>query len=90
MTNTHSQGYYSQHVFLESKYKIGQRVKVRKLKSNSSALRDSEISQYANESGIVTNYYSIRTNWSEVFYLYTVKIGSGQKDVVLHEDEIKD
>ena len=74
---------------MEPKYKIGQKVTVRKLKSNSSALRDAEISQYASQSGMVTNYYSIRTNWSKVFYLYTVKIGSGQKDIVLHEDEIK-
>ena len=75
---------------MEPKYKIGQKVKVRKPKSNSSALRESEIGQYAHQSGIVTNYYSIRPNFSEVFYLYTVNIRSGQKDIVLHEDEIKD
>ena len=75
---------------MEPKYKIGQKVKVKQPKSNSSSSRDSEISQYANQSGVVTNYYSIRTNWSEVFFIYTVKIGSGNKDIVLHEDEIKD
>ena len=74
---------------MEPKYKIEQQVTVRKRKSNSSALRDAEISQYANETGIVTNYYSIRLNWGKVFYIYTVQIGGGQKDIVLHEDEIK-
>jgi hypothetical protein len=74
---------------LEPKYKIGQKVTVRKLKSDSSGLRDSAISKYANKTGIVTNYYSMSPHWGEVFYIYTVQIGQGQKDVVLHEDEIK-
>jgi len=74
---------------LEPKYKIGQKVTVRKLKSNSSALRDSEISQHANKTGIVTNHYSICPNWGKVFYIYTVQIGQSQKDIALHEDEIK-
>ncbi len=74
---------------MEPKYKIGQTVKVRKLKSSSSALRNAEIGQYANETGIVTNYYSIRPNWGKFFCIYTVQIGEVQKDIVLHEDEIK-
>ncbi len=74
---------------MEPKYKIGQKVIVKKLKSQSSDVRDSEISQYANQTGIVTNYYFLRPDWGEVFHIYTVKIGDGQKDIVLHEDEIK-
>jgi hypothetical protein len=74
---------------LEPKYKIGQKVTVRKPKSNSSALRDAEICQHANETGIVANYYFICPNWGEVFYIYTVQIGQSQKGIVLHEDEIK-
>ena len=74
---------------MEPKYKIGQKVIVKKLKSKSSGVRDSGVSQYANQTGIVTNYYFICPDWGEVFYIYTVKIGDGQKDIVLHEDEIK-
>jgi len=74
---------------MEPKYKIGQKVTIKKIKSRSSDLRDFEISQYANHNGTVTNYYSMRPNWSKVFYLYTVKVGGSQKDIVLHEDEIK-
>ena len=73
---------------MKPKYDIGQKVIVKKLESQSSNVRDSEISQYANHTGIVTNYYFIRPNWGEVFYVYTVNIGEGQKDLVLHEDEI--
>jgi hypothetical protein len=74
---------------LEPKFKIGQKVTVIKLKSKPSALRDAEISKYANKTGIVTNYYSISPHWGEGFYIYTVQIGQGQKDIALHEDEIK-
>ena len=74
---------------MEPKYKIGQKIKVGKLKADSSALRDGTISKYANKTGIVTNYYSICPHWGEVFYIYTVQMGEGQKDIVLHEDEIK-
>ena len=74
---------------MEPKYKIGQKVTVKKLKSHSAALRDAEISQHANKTGIVTNYYFLSPNWGEVFYIYTVQIGQGQKDIALHEDEIK-
>ena len=72
---------------MEPKFKIGQKVTVKK--SDLSALRDSTISKYANKIGIITNYYSISPHWGEIFYIYTVQIGQGQKDVVLHEDEIK-
>jgi hypothetical protein len=74
---------------MEPKYKIGEKVIVKKLKSQSSALRDAEISQYANQSGTVTNYYSIHPNWGEAFHIYTVEMDTSKKSVVLHEDEIK-
>ena len=74
---------------MEPKFKIGQKVTVRKLKSDSSVLRDGVISKHANRTGTVTNYYFISPHWGEVFYIYTVQIDQGQKDVALHEDEIK-
>ncbi len=74
---------------MEPKYKIGQKVTVKKHKSQSSDVRDSGISQYANQTGIVINYYFIHPNWGKVFYIYTIQIGEDQKDIVLHEDEIK-
>ena len=74
---------------MKPKYDISQKVIVKKLKPQSSNVRDIEISQYSNHTGIVTNYYFIRPNWGEFFYVYTVKIGEGHKDLVLHEDEIE-
>ncbi|MFC2034575.1 hypothetical protein ACFLUJ_00405 [Chloroflexota bacterium] len=74
---------------MESKYKIGQKVTVKKSKTQSSSPRDSDIGKYVEQSGTVTNYYWISPKVGEVFYIYTIKIGTSQREIVLHEDEIK-
>jgi len=74
---------------MEPKYHIGQKVIVKQFKTQLSSARNSDIAQYAGQSGTVTDYYWIRPNRGEVFYIYTVRIGTGQKDIVLHEDEMK-
>ena len=70
------------------KYEIGQRVIVKKPKAQSSSPRDSDIGQYVGQSGMVTDYYWISPSTGGTFYIYTVRIGAGQKEIVLHEDEI--
>ena len=74
---------------MESKYKIGQRIIAKPVQEKSSSTRDAGIEQYAGQSGIVTNYYWIRPSAGEVFFIYAVKIGDGQEEIVLHEDEMK-
>ncbi len=71
------------------KYQIGQKVIVKQFKTKLPSARDSDIGQYAGQSGTVTNYYWISPSRGEVFYIYTVKIGTGQREIVLHEDEMK-
>ena len=74
---------------MEPKYKIGQKVIINAVKNQSSSARESDIKQYAGQSGIVADYYWIRPSAGGVFYVYTVKIGNSQKEIVLHEDEMK-
>ncbi len=74
---------------MESKYTIGQRVIAKPARSQSLSVRDSDIGQYAGQSGIVTDYYWIRPNAGEVFFIYTVKMGEGQEEIVLYEDEME-
>lgn len=74
---------------METKYKIGQHVIIKPIKNQALSARDSDIEQHAGQSGIVTDYYWIRPNAGEVFYIYTVKIGDSQKEVVLYEDEME-
>ncbi len=74
---------------MESKYQIGQRVIAKLDKSQSLSARDSDIGQYTGQSGIVTDYYWIRPDAGEVFFIYTVKMGDSQEEVVLYEDELE-
>jgi len=74
---------------MEPRYNIGQKIIVRPVKNQSQSARDSDIGRYAGEKGTVTNYYWISPEGSEVFYVYTVEFGAGQKEIVLHEDEIE-
>ena len=74
---------------MEPKYQIGQKVIVRKSKTQSPSVRDSDIGQYAGQQGTVTNFYWISPNRGELFYIYTVRIGTGHEEIILHEDEIK-
>ena len=74
---------------MESKYKIGQRVIAKPVKGQTLSARDSGVEQYAGQSGIVINYYWIRPNAGGVFYIYTVKMGESQEEIVLYEDEME-
>ena len=70
------------------RYEIGQKVVIAPTKNQRLSLRDSDMEAYAGQSGTVTDYYGISSNMGEVFYVYTVQIASGKKEVVLHEDEL--
>ncbi len=74
---------------MESKYKIGQRVIAKLVKSQALSARDSGVEQYAGQSGIVTDYYWIRPSAGQVFFIYTIKMGESQEEIVLYEDEIQ-
>jgi hypothetical protein len=74
---------------MEPKYKLGQEVTIKLVKNQASSARESDIGLYAGQHGIVSDFYWIQPNMGGVFYIYTVKIGDGDKEIVLHEDEIK-
>jgi len=74
---------------MEPKYKLGQKVIIKPVKNQLSSARESDVGQYAGQSGIVTDYYWIRPSAGEVFFVYTVKIGDSEKEIVLHEDEMR-
>ncbi len=71
------------------KYEIGQKVIITPVKNQQLSPRDSDIGAYAGRSGKVTDYYWMNTGSGEAFYIYTVQIEAGHKDIVLHEDEIQ-
>ena len=72
-----------------AKYKIGQSVTIKPVKEQRVSPRGSDLEQYKGQTGEVTNYYWISPIKGQVFYIYTVQIGTGNKEIVLHEDEIE-
>ena len=72
------------------KYKIGQKVIITPVKNQHLSPRDSDLEPYAGQVGEVTDYHWISPSTTVgVFYIYTVRIGTGHKEVVLHEDELE-
>ncbi len=65
-----------------AKYEIGEKVIVSPVNTG--------LKQYAGQSGDVKNYHWINVDrGAKVIYLYTVRIGSSQEELVLHEDELE-
>ena len=71
------------------KYGIGQKVVITPPKDQQSSLRDSALEPYIGRVGEIANYHRLSRNPGEVFYIYTVQLETGYKEVVLHEDELE-
>ncbi len=72
------------------KFMTGQKVTIVPVKSQPATPRDADIEPYIGQCGTVADYYWIRPSASEgAFYIYTVRIGEGNKEIVVHEDEIE-
>ena len=71
------------------KYEIGQKVIVRPVSEQPLSLRDSDIESYMGQIGEVSNYYWISPRTGKVFFIYTVRVGTEFKEIVLHEDELE-
>jgi hypothetical protein len=71
------------------RYAKGQKVRVRPIKNKHLSPRDSALERYKGQIGVVTDYHWISLEQgAKVFYIYTVLTEEGQKEVVLHEDEL--
>ena len=74
---------------MAAKYLIGQKVRIKAVGGEPAASpRDCAIDTYAGQTGEIKNYYWISPRTGEVFYIYMVRIGTGDKEIALHEDEI--
>ena len=70
------------------RYDLGQRVIIRPVTGQVPTPRDAGLEPYAGKAGHITNYFWISKERNEIFYLYTVRIESEHKELVLHEDEL--
>ncbi len=71
------------------KYEIGQKVTISLVNNQRLSPRDDNLESFTGQSGEITDYYWISPRGNEVFYIYTVRVGAGHKEIVLHEDELE-
>ncbi|MFC2059909.1 hypothetical protein ACFLTZ_02290 [Chloroflexota bacterium] len=69
-------------------YEIGQEVIIKPVDEQSVSLREAAILSYAGQTATISNYHWIAPPTRGVFYLYTVRVGNSNKEIVLYEDEI--
>ena len=74
---------------MDPKYEIGQKVVISLANDQSLTPRDCAAEPYAGQIGEVADYYWINPRGNQRFYIYTVRVGAGHKEVVLHEDELE-
>lgn len=72
-----------------SKYEIGQKVTISLVDNQRLSPQDCNAERYTGQNGEITDYYWINPRGNEVFYIYTVRVGTGLKEIVLHEDELE-
>ncbi len=72
------------------KYQKGQKIIVTPVKNQDLSSRNLDLELYAGQNGEIIDYHWISLDrGSQIFYVYTVEIANSQKEVVLHEDELK-
>ncbi len=75
---------------MNPKYNIGQRVVIRPIKEQILSARDCTIEPYVGQIGQVTQYYWISPRAGEVLFIYEIRVLADNKEIVLHEDEIRE
>jgi hypothetical protein len=71
------------------RYKIGQKVVITPVKNQNLSSRDSGLEPYAGQVGEVVHYHWISPDNGTVFYIYTARMETDGKEVVVHEDELQ-
>ena len=74
---------------MSEKFRVGEKVIVRPASDETMQTRDAALESFEGQTGEVVGFYSISPTPGQVFYIYTVSIGTGNKKAVLHEDEIE-
>ena len=69
-------------------YKVGEEVLIKPMGEQNTSVREAALGPYSGQTGIITNFYWINPPTGEIFYLYTVQVGTSNKELTLYEDEI--
>ena len=73
---------------MSASYEKGQQVMIKPHIEGGFSLQESALLPYAEKTGTISNRERIDSPTGDVFYLYTVRVGNSNKEIVLYEDEI--
>ncbi len=74
---------------MEPRYVVGQKVIIQPVGEQGLTPRENDISLYAGEIGEVSDYYWISPRTGQVFFIYNVRVGASEREVVVYEDELE-
>ncbi len=74
---------------MEPKYTVGQRVIIQPVSEDGLTKRENDVSAYAGEIGEVADFFWISPRTGQIFFIYNVRVGASEREVVVYEDELE-
>ncbi len=75
---------------MKPKFVVGQKVIITPVAKTPLSPRDSQLEQFIGQSGEVSDYYWVSFDrGTKAFYIYSIRVGSTEDEIVLHEDELQ-
>jgi len=74
---------------IRPRYIKGQQVAIKPVDEKGVTKREYDVNAYAGTIGEIADYYYISLRTGQVFFIYHVKVGKEQKEIVVYEDELE-
>ena len=74
---------------IRPRYVKGQRVVIKPVDEAGVTKRENDVNEYSGVVGEITNYYYMSLHTGQVFFIYNVRVGKEQKEIVVYEDELE-
>lgn len=74
---------------IRPRYIKGQKVAIKPVDEKGVTKREYDVNAYAGTVGEISSYYYISLRSGQVFFIYQVKVGKDQKEIVVYEDELE-
>lgn len=74
---------------MATEYEIGQEVLVNSVSEEGLSVREAALQPYVGQTGEILDKHWIRPPNNKIFYIYTVRMNDGGRELVLFEDEIQ-
>lgn len=74
---------------IRPRFDKGQRVVVKPIDEKGATSREYNVNEWAGEVGEISDYYYINLRTGQLFFIYKVRVGKENKEIVVYEDELE-